>query len=259
MNDDSADIRAIRRQPPRFRRVRVRDVEFVTPRLARVTVGGPELEGLTVAEPAASVRLLLPDPGEGLAIPTWAGNEFLRADGTRPTIRTFTPRRFDPGTRELDLEIVVHGEGAAADWVRSAAPGDEAAVSGTGRGYTIDPTAASYVLAGDETALSAIGQLIEHLAPGVAIRALVEIADPAARIDLPDHPGLTVEWPAERSRPGDALLAALADTPIDGKTRVWVAGEAGAMFRIRRHLFDERGLGRDTVTVRGYWKHGRRG
>jgi len=35
---------------------------------------------------------------------------------------------------------------------------------------------------------------------------------------------------------------------------VWVAGEAAAVHRIRRHLFDERGLPRRQATIRGYWK-----
>jgi NADPH-dependent ferric siderophore reductase len=38
---------------------------------------------------------------------------------------------------------------------------------------------------------------------------------------------------------------------------VWAAGEAAAMQRIRKHLFDERNAPRDHTTVRGYWKHGR--
>lgn len=33
--------------------------------------------------------------GRLLELPTWAGNEFIAQDGTRPIIRTFTPRRFD--------------------------------------------------------------------------------------------------------------------------------------------------------------------
>jgi NADPH-dependent ferric siderophore reductase len=40
---------------------------------------------------------------------------------------------------------------------------------------------------------------------------------------------------------------------------VWVAGEAAAVQRIRRHLFEDRGLPRSQASVRGYWKHGRRG
>ena len=38
-----------------------------------------------------------------------------------------------------------------------------------------------------------------------------------------------------------------------------MAGEAAAVQRIRKHLFDERDLPRSHCTVRGYWKHGRAG
>jgi NADPH-dependent ferric siderophore reductase len=40
---------------------------------------------------------------------------------------------------------------------------------------------------------------------------------------------------------------------------VWAAGEAAAMQRIRRHLFDEREIPRPRTWIRGYWKHGRAG
>jgi NADPH-dependent ferric siderophore reductase len=40
---------------------------------------------------------------------------------------------------------------------------------------------------------------------------------------------------------------------------VWAAGEAAAVQRIRRHLFEERSMARAHTTVRGYWKHGRAG
>lgn len=249
----------IRREPPPFRRVTVESVEPVTPRLIRVSFVGDELEGLEVNEPAASVRLLVPHPGEELVLPTWNGNEFLRADGSRPFIRTFTPRRFDPAGPKLDLEIVVHDQGAVADWVRSARPGDRAAVSGTGRGYRIDPEVRSYLLAGDETAIPAICQLVENLDPGAEVDVIIEIADPVAQLDLPPHPGVTVDWVLQWGDSGDALAAAVSAAEIDDEARVWVAGEAAAVQRIRRHLFDERGLSRRQATVRGYWKRGRGG
>src|SRR4029077_9329305 len=91
-----------RRDPPRFRRGMVRRVEPRSPRLLRVTLAGPELQGLTVEHPAASVRLLLPSAASGeLVFPAWNGNEFLLADGRRPVIRTFTPRRLDRDALEL--------------------------------------------------------------------------------------------------------------------------------------------------------------
>jgi NADPH-dependent ferric siderophore reductase len=252
----------LRREPPRLRRVDVRAVERLSPRMARVTFGGAELEGLAVEQPAASVRLLVPSSdAEELELPRWTGNEFLLADGRRPTIRTFTPRRVDPNALEIDLEIVLHGTGAASEWAESCEPGSPAAISGPGRGYTVDPEAPGYWLAGDETAIPAISQLLEVLPADKPVQVRVEIADAAARFGLPEHPGAMVEWRELPSgaAPGDALVGAVHEADIGRGTRVWVAGEAAGVQRVRRHLFEERGLSRAQATVRGYWKHGRAG
>lgn len=252
----------VRREPPRFRRCTVRRVERVGPRLIRVTLAGPELEGLVVDEPAASVRLLLPPAGEReLVMPTWNGNEFLLPDGRRPAIRTLTPRRFHADALELDVEVVSHGTGAAAEWAEAAAPGSQVAVSGPGRGYAVDDAAPAFLLGGDETALPAICQLLEVLPSDRPVQVHVEAAHPDARMALPDHPTATMTWhdlpPA--AAPGDALVAAVTQADLVDGERVWVAGEAAAVQRIRRHLFEERGLPRSQAVVRGYWKHGRAG
>lgn len=251
-----------RREPPRFRRVAVRPVEHLSPRMVRVTLAGPDLEGLTVEHPAASVRLLLPSPrGQELVIPSWNGNEFLLPDGRRPTIRTFTPWRVDPEALELDLEIVIHGDGVASEWAEAAEPGDPAAISGPGRGYAIDRDAPAFLLAGDETAIPAISQLLEALPTETPVQVYIEVAHPDARLPLPDHPRATVEWRdlAPGASPGDALVAAVRGPDLVPGTRVWVAGEAEAVQRIRRYLFEDRGLPRAQASVRGYWKHGRSG
>jgi NADPH-dependent ferric siderophore reductase len=252
----------LRREPPPFRGVTVRHVERLGPRMVRLTFGGPDLATLTPDLPAASVRLLLPSPGgRGLVVPSWNGNEFLLSDGRRPVIRTFTPRRVTAGPDELDLEIVVHGGGASSSWADAAEPGAAAAISGPGRGYAIDPEAPAFLLAGDETAIPAIGQLLTSLPEGTRIQVHVEVAAPEGRLALPDHPRAIVEWHdlPGGTPPGDALVAAVKSADLAPGTRVWVAGEAAAVQRIRRHLFDDRGLPRAHATVRGYWKHGRAG
>src|SRR5258708_34616476 len=149
---DQAPART-RREPPRFRAVEVRRVEPASPRLIRITLAGPDLEGLTVEEPAASVRLPLPaSDAELLVMPRWNGNEFLLPDGRRPTIRTFTPCRLDREIPELDIEAVIHGDGVASRWAAAAEPGLPAAISGPGRGYAIDRETSAFLLAGDDTA-----------------------------------------------------------------------------------------------------------
>lgn len=249
----------VRREPPPFRQVAVRTVEDLTPRLRRIVLTGAELEGLRIDEPAASVRLLLPPAGrDDLVMPEWNGNQFELPGGERAPIRTFTPRYLDAERLELTLDIVVHERGAAADWARSAGEGSQGAISGPGRGYEVDETASAYLLAGDETAIPAISQLLEVLPTEMPVRVHIEVADAAARLDLPAHPGAEVTWHElpDGARPGDALVAAV-ESVDDMPDAVWVAGEAAAVQRIRTHLFDARGMTRSAATVRGYWKLGR--
>jgi NADPH-dependent ferric siderophore reductase len=251
---------SVRREPPKFRRVEVQRVERVTPRLVRVNFAGPELEGLTVEQPAASVRLLLPSPGTPeLVMPTWNGNEFLLPGGRRPTIRTFTPWRVDPDALELDLGIVVHGKGAASEWAEAAEPGEQGAISGPGRGYAVDRDAPAFLVAGAETAIPAITQLLDAVPADTPVQVHIEVGHPDARIALPEHPRATVEWhdlPAGVT-PGELLIEAVHAADLGPGTKVWAAGEAAAVWRVRKHLFDDLGLPRAQAAVRGYWKHGR--
>lgn len=252
----------VRRPPPRFRPVELARLEHRTPHLVRATFVGAALAGYEPPLPAGSVRLLVPSPGASqLVMPVWNGNEFLLPDGSRPTIRTYTPLRFDADALELDLDIVLHPAGAVAAWAERARPGDAAAISGPGRGYDVDQAAASWFLAGDETAVPAIGQLLEALPASASVEVLIEVARPDARADLPDHPGGDVTWVdlTDGAEHGSALVDAVRGATIAPDAKVWAAGEAAAVQRIRKHLFDERGLARSQATVRGYWKRGRAG
>ena len=225
--------------------------------MVRVTLAGPELAGFPMPEPAASVRLLIPSSGDSrLIMPEWNGNEFLLPDGQRPIIRTFTPRFFRPEINELDIDVVIHEGGAVSTWAASASAGDPAAISGPGVGYSFDPAASMFLLAGDETALPAIAHLLEALPEAIPVHALIEIAHPDARMELPMHPQATIDWLElpEGEAPGTTLVNAMEQAEIADGTRLWLAGEAAAMHKIRQNLFKVRGLPRSDATVRGYWK-----
>jgi NADPH-dependent ferric siderophore reductase len=220
--------------------------------MTRVVLGGDDLEGFSIEHPAASVRLLLPTAGT-LEMPQWDGNEFLLQDGTRPIIRTFTPRRFDASKLELQLDVVVHDSGIASAWAVTAQPGEYVAVSGPGRGYDIDPDAATFLLVGDETAIPAICQLLEHL-PSVPILVHISVSHPHAKVDL--HREVDVTWhvASDNCASEEAQFEAIREIDLDPQTRIWAAGEAAAMQRIRNHLFRDIGFPRSQATVRGYWK-----
>jgi NADPH-dependent ferric siderophore reductase len=243
----------LRREPPPFRHAEVARIEPRTRFLVRVTLAGPELVGLDPGLPAASVRLLLPETGaDDVVLPQWNGNEFLAADGSRPLLRTLTPLRVDAASGRLDVDVVLHGAAPLSGWAAHGTPGGRVAVSGTGRGYEIDLSASRFVVAGDESALPAMSTILPALPATCDVTVIAALHHPDARVELPGP----VDWVVDAD-PGRALLDAVAATALDAGTRVWVAAEAEAVQRIRRHLFEERRLPRPHASVRGYWKRGR--
>lgn len=252
----------LRREPPAFRLARIASRDELTPRLTRLTLEGEGLIGFEPDGPAASLRLLLPRPSTGaLELPEWNGNEFLFDDGSRPPIRTLTPMSVEPTAGRVQIAVVRHGEGPLSAWVDAAQVGDQVAVSGPGRGYEIDAEARSFLLAGDESALPAMLTVLEALPAGASARVLVEVEEESDRVELPSPASVSAEWlvRASGAGPGDAFVDALRSEVIDGGTPVWIAGEAAAVQRARKLLFDERGLSRSQAVIRGYWKLGRAG
>ena len=251
----------MRREPPAFRDLTVAGTAHRTPHLVRVTLTGTGLQTFEPPDPGGSVRLLIPDElGGELVIPVWDGNAFRHRDGRRPVLRTLTPLRHDASRGELDVDIVLHGTAPLSEWAVAARPGDPAAISGPGRGYSIDVQATSYLVAGDESAIPAIGQLVDAVPDTARTTVIVEVARPDARVAFADRPNVEVRWVdlPPGSEPGAALVPAVLGSQIStDATRVWAAGEAAAMQRIRGHLFTALGMTRSRATVRGYWKHGR--
>lgn len=243
-----------RRPPPPFLTAEVAGREWVTPRLVRIALRGPDLCRLEVTQPASSVRVLLPADGR-VEIPNWDGNRFVLADGRRPPLRTLTPLHHDRRAGVMELCVVVHGEGAASGWAASADMGTQAAVSGPARGYDLGDAASALILGGDETAYPAICSIIE--AATGEIRVYLEVQGDS-RPPLPAHPRCRVEWLRPLpSHPGRAVAERISSLAFSEGDRLWAAGEAAAMQYIRRAVLPDRGLAPTQAVIRGYWKHGR--
>jgi NADPH-dependent ferric siderophore reductase len=186
-------------------------------------------------------------------------------------IRTYTPRYYRPETRELAVDFVIHGEGPASEWAERARPGDRLAVAGPGGRFQLGLDPAHYVVAGDESALPAIGTLLEALPRSARADVLVEVIDEGDHLDLwghaptgprasgPEASGVAaqVTWLHRGTHTAGRLLEqALRDADLGQEDRVWVACEALVVRDIRRHLLEERGLDRGTILTRGYWRSG---
>jgi NADPH-dependent ferric siderophore reductase len=178
-----------------------------------------------------------------------------------PAIRTYTALFPDVERGTLAIDFVVHGdEGVAGPWAAAAVPGDRLLANGPGGGYTPDPAADWHLLAGDESALPAITAALAVLPADAVVRVVAEVESPAHEVDLPLPKDARVTF-VHRGGSGDAgrLLAAVRAVDwLPGQVHAFVHGEAAeVMHGIRPHLFGERGLSRDQVSISGYWRRGR--
>ena len=250
------------RPRPTFRTVRVRRINLITPHMVRITVSGKELEGFTSRGPAEHIKVFFPKPGEERPIlPTWGPNGPLHVEGQeRPISRTYTPLCWNPDTGELDIDILIHGDGPGSTWAQYAKEGDSVAISGPGGHYTIDPAVGWRRIADDEAALPAIGTILYALPASSRADVFVEVLDTSEEQELQSPAQLNVTWLHRGG--GSATVGALLENAVqkaklpesDGK--VWVSCEATVMRRIRRHLLDDRGLEASALHTQGYWKHG---
>jgi len=235
-------------------------VSRIAPRLVSVWVGGDALEGFATAAPTSHLKVFLPADGQTAPIlPEYTPDGVVRAgDGPQPAVRTYTPRRFDEASGTLEIQFVLHGAGPASEWAERASAGDQLAVAGPGGRFSMDPAAERWWIAGDESAIPAVGTLLEALPESAAAEVHLEVAGPDDEIELASPAKTTITWHHRRTPDawGTELDEAARGAAIADGTRVWVACEAAAMRGIRRYLLGERRLPASFLVTRGYWRLG---
>ncbi|ORV31071.1 hypothetical protein AWB98_03550 [Mycolicibacterium conceptionense] len=189
----------------------------------------------------------------------------------RPTVRTYTVRKVDRERGEITIDFVVHGEqGVAAPWAAAAVPGQPAYLMGPSGAYTPDPAADWHLLAGDESALPAIGAALEALPDNAIGKVFIEVAGPADEIELTAPAGVEITWVHRGGRAdlvgddhaGDnaPLIAAVKEAAwLPGQVQVFIHGEAQAvMHNLRPYIRKERGVAAKwAASISGYWRRGR--
>ncbi|WP_221939377.1 siderophore-interacting protein [Streptomyces sp. 130] len=224
--------------------------------MVSVVFAGESLTGFAEPAPTAHIKLFLPDADGNVARPVAGPDGRLAWPGGRPVMRTYTPRRFDAEAGTLEVWFVLHGDGPAARRAALAAPGSRAAIGGPGGRFSVDPTATSWWIGGDESALPAIATLLEALPDGVTGQVHLEAEGPEDRIALPASAGVEVTWHDRAGEPGAALVDALHRARLADDAHVWIACEASAVRKARSYLLVDRVRPRSQVTTRGYWRVG---
>jgi len=225
--------------------------------MVRVTLTGDALAGFGGDGPDRRIKMFFPVEGQDRpAVPrATSGGPLWPAGQPRPTIRTYTVRRFDATAGELDVDFVLHdGHGPAAAWARDARPGVWVGVSEPGGRYVVDSDADFHLVIGDESALPAVATVLDALPAGVPALAYLEVADAAEEQDLPG--GAAVHWVHRGSQPpGAPLVDAVRAAELPGtRGQAWLSGESACVRDLRRHLLDDRKLDRRAVYATGYWR-----
>ncbi|WP_020518701.1 siderophore-interacting protein [Catelliglobosispora koreensis] len=198
---------------------------------------------------------------------------------------------------DIDMVVHPGGDGPAVVWVRDVAVGDQLALLGPdarfggphgGIDFRLPASATTILIAGDETAVPAVASILECLPRDISGEVILEVPEPGDFLDLTAPVGIKIEWLArDGAVHGSALVPALTaaaarlvpqqaagelpdvdvdeqilwevpDEPApDKQVYAWLAGEAGVIRSLRRHLVGERGLDRRSVAFMGYWRLGR--
>jgi NADPH-dependent ferric siderophore reductase len=246
MSSPPREIRRVRHEIKR-RQLIVDKISTITPKMLRITLAGPELEGFTSLGFDDHVKLFFPT-----AAPP--------ADpSARPPMRDYTPR-YDAVSGKLHVDFAIHDAGPATDWAIKARVGDRLDIAGP-RGSAIIPLEFDWhLLIGDETGLPAIGRRLEELPAGSRALVIAEVEDGAEEQKFVSEAELSVHWVHRHATPAgtsDGLLAALRTVKFPpGDYFAWAATESNVARAVRRVLIDERGANREWVKAAGYWKRG---
>lgn len=231
----------------------------ITPRMVSVLVSGDALEGFTINAPTAHIKVFLPVPGQAAPmLPEFLPEGQVIADDAKPFVRTYTPRRFDPSSRTLEVQFLLHGVGPASEWAERVTVGDKLVVAGPGGRFSMDPTVGHWWLAGDESAIPAVATLLEALPDTATAEVHLEVADADDEIEFSSPAKTAVTWHHRRAAGawGAELDEAARGAAIADGAMVWVACEAAAMRGIRKHFLADRGLPASSLVTRGYWRLG---
>jgi NADPH-dependent ferric siderophore reductase len=193
----------------RFFEVSVAAVRRLAPSFVRVTFTGPDLDGFADNGADQRFKLLLPDARGGYdALPTgpdWHDAWRALPDERRNPIRTYTVRAVRPGRREVDVDLVRHGDaGPASAFAGAARTGDRAVLLGPNRdflgvhgGLEFRPAAGHrgpVLLAGDETAVPAVLSVLEGLPADAHGEAVLEVPAAGDELAVAAPRGVRVTW-----------------------------------------------------------------
>ncbi|MCT6900912.1 MAG: siderophore-interacting protein, partial [Bifidobacterium sp.] len=214
-------------------RVTVAKAETLSPHFKRIVFQGPDLKIFADAGYDERIKILLPLPDGSVPPPSffeatpedplaWYQKWRTLPAESRNPMRTYTVRKVRPGSKQIDVDFVIHDHaGPAGAFAEAAKPGDQAIIIGPNAqaggpvaGMDFHPGQSRHLLLmGDETAVPAIAAIMDSLirdhwqGEGVA---LIEVPAEEDRLPLPELEGIRIIWTTcDESGHGHALIEAM--------------------------------------------------
>lgn len=241
----------------------------ITPHMRRIRLAGENIERFS--KNGLHVRLLLPPLGG--TKPHWP---VMGADG-RPKwpegdhkliARVYTIRNINAAEGWVEIDIVTHADDnlycPGAHFASSAKRGDIVGMMGPGGG-SVAAGADWYLLAGDETALPAIGRILENLPASAKASVRIEIDNAAEQQELKSDAELDLQWLFRNGAKAGTTkllyesLRAINYPDIDSNLFIWVGCEFSAFRAIRNFLQKEKRIPKSKQLVVAYWRRGTTG
>ncbi|WP_029253289.1 siderophore-interacting protein [Paraoerskovia marina] len=222
----SVDLAQVTERPYRMFDVTVARVTRLCASFVRVTFTGNDLDAFADNGRDQRIKFVLPAPDGGYVhldrSPEWYAAWRAQPEERRNPLRTYTVRAVRHDRKEVDVDVVLHGDlGPASRWALAAGPGTPLVLLGpnarhegpTG-GVEFAPPACSHalLLAGDETAVPAITSICESLPEDALGEIFLEVptADDTWTFDVPA--GVRVTWlPRDGALHGERLEPAVKD------------------------------------------------
>lgn len=244
----------MQKPPPML--LQVKSTSRITPNMQRITLTGEQLADFPLNHETATLKLLLPHPGQSVE----SHLQSLTGVGVKPIKRTYSVRAFRPDSRELDIEFALHPDpGPATSWALQAQIGESVAIAGPGRPRRLKPDADWYLLGGDMSALPALLANCQLLPTDARGYVVIEIHDNADQQQLTLPSAMELCWcistePDDLSSPFVEQLK--AKTWLSGTPYVWLAGETPAIGQLRQWLSETKQLPASHRHCSGYWHRG---
>ena len=243
------------KHPMQVRTLAVKAIRRPGPLYQLLTLHGDDLAGFESPSPTDHVGLIPPTDG-GLVLPDVVEDRLRWPEGERPPMREYTVRRFDPAARELDVRVLLHGNGPVARWAAGAAVGDRVGITGPRASKVMPDGFANYLFVGDLTAVPAIARWLSVLPEGAMAQVLMAARSEQDVVEFRCDEPIFVLWLTDLGVPeADHLVRPLKELQLYSRdTFAWAAGEAEAMRKVRKVLLEDHGLPKENVKVTGYWR-----